>query len=80
MQNAFASNGKSINTLAKYGKNLKNDTVKAVRLGVSDDTAVQSAFSNWQTAYVNYLVANNATSRRKRQTCTQKNSSIFISC
>lgn len=67
---AFASNGKTINTLLISSKNLKNETVQTARSGVNDvsDSALQTAYSNWQTAYVNYMVYNNASSRRRRQT------------
>lgn len=70
LQSTFASNGKSINSLLKISKNLKNETVQSARLGVNDvsDSALENAYSNWQKAYVNYMVNNNVSSRKKRQT------------
>ena len=63
---AAFSYGSSINSVLKYSKNLKNNTVKFVRTGISDDTSLQTSLQTWQEYYTNYLTNIGSSSRRKR--------------
>jgi len=63
---ALSSYGKSINSLLKTSKNLKNETVQAARLGTTEDSSLSTAYSNWQKGYVSYMVKYNATARRRK--------------
>ncbi len=65
-QQTFSRFGKTINNAIKTSKNTENSNVQLARVGANDDTALENVVTNWQTNYINYMVENGLTSRKKR--------------
>ena len=65
-QQTFSKFGKTINNAIKNSKNTDNPNVQLARVGANDDSALDTVITNWQTNYINYMLDNGLTSRRKR--------------